>query len=59
MTLVGHEERVSMVSRAEITTKYATAYARASKDKGRVLDRALWHFTVLGEAAVRFLSHHG
>jgi len=33
------DERLSMKSRAEVTGKFAKAYAKASKkDKGRVLD---------------------
>ncbi|MGH3445510.1 MAG: hypothetical protein ACRDPB_09050 [Nocardioidaceae bacterium] len=33
---------LSMASRAEVTTKYARAYAKASKkDKGRVLDQVV------------------
>jgi hypothetical protein len=39
---MGVDERLSMQSRAEITTKYARAYKQASKKvKGRVLDEVV------------------
>jgi len=42
VTLLEHEDELSITSRAEITTRYAKAYVRAGRtDKGRVLDEVV------------------
>ena len=39
------ESGLSMASRAEVTTRYAKAYVKASKkDKGRLLDEVIAFF---------------